>query len=509
MFWLKEYKPENHRFGKATISLIQAGLNSLGYSVGTIDGKLNTATMNAIKAYQKDNNLAETGKPGPQWLGVFYHDIVKDVQYKLTQLGFNTKGQDGLMGANTRKAILQYRKTKKLAIDNYPYIDASLVATINGNVIDNNIKIKKTKEAHEKALDYRVGKIDGVTGSKTVNALKSFQKRHKLKATGEFDSKTKEAFKIALLKDSQKKLNALGYKVGRPDGKLGNKTITALRKYRTKQNLTERGGVDSDLLIKLHNSYTIAEDKRKDSEDQKNSSSVVRYAQAGMRTLGYNITVDGVMGKGTQKAIRKFQKRYKLKASGKLDKSTVAKMHTIFLKESQRKLNVLGFKAGTPDGKMGSKTKNALNKFRKKERMSGSGLDSDLIIAIDDMYDGRSISRTASKSSHSKSKTSSKSSKAGRQGEATSTTTSQVQSTIKVTKPAKPEIKYSSVKQSSRKAKGRMAFKRSSGRVTGCSIAGRNISIAWCEPFYPLPKNNYCEATFKPGSNKVINLWCK
>lgn len=61
---------------------------------------------------------------------------------------------------------------------------------------------------------------------------------------------------------------------------------------------------------------------------------------------------------------------------------------------------------------------------------------------------------------------------------------------------------------SAKAAKGRMSFQRNSGRVVGCSISGRDIPIEWCEPFYPLPKNNHCEATFK-ASGAVVNLWCK
>lgn len=392
MLWLKEYKPEKHRYGKATIQLIQAGLNALGYDVGKPDGVLGNKTVDAIKAYQKANKLAETGKPGPQWLGIFYQDILKDTQFKLTRLGFDTKGTDGLMGKNTRAAILAYRDKKTLSNPDYIHLDYLLLNSVN-------------------------------SGYKKEN-------------------KQREA-KIAL--------------------------------------------------------------KARQAQQQQ-----TQYIQAGLRTLGYRIgKIDGVAGSKTTNAIKRFQKKYKLSITGAANKNTLAKMRYVFVKETQRKLNALGYHVGKPDGKIGRRTQKALARYKKATRLnSGLGLDTILIAAIDDSYDNRrvaSVKKTKSKSTSSSKKASNKKST---DRVKVTYSKNKPSSTSKIIKPSSASVKKST-RIGARGAKGRMVFRRKGGRVVGCALAGRNIPIEWCEPFYPLPKKNHCEASFKPSTGAVINLWCK
>ncbi len=400
MLWLKEYQAEKHRYGKASIALVQAGLNALGYPVGRPDGIMGKRTADAIRTYQKNNDLAQTGRLGPQWLGMFYQDVLKDMQFKLTKLGFNTKGTDGLMGKNTRNAMLKYRQDKQLKHPDYRHLDALLVNSIANNYIDSEKKRKQT----------------------------------------------------------------------------------------------------------------IAKQKQKAKETQ------MRFVQAGLRTLGHRIgKIDGMSGSKTSNAIKKFQKRYKLSVTGDVNEKTLAKMRFIFLKETQRKLNYLGYKVGKPDGQSGKKTLNALKRYRKQHKIGGNGLTSALIAAIDDDFDAK-VEKVASK-------------KASKRGKARKKKPSKKRSSSKAIVNAKIRNKTTSTRSSrpsrsssvstvqttssrttaihGNRARGRMSFNRKSGRVVGCSISGRRIPIEWCEPFYPLPRNNHCEATFKPSSGAVINLWCK
>ncbi|MBS9781965.1 MAG: peptidoglycan-binding protein [Gammaproteobacteria bacterium] len=400
MLWLKEYHPEKHHYGKASISLVQAGLNALGYPVGRPDGLIGKKTTDTIKEFQKDNDLAQTGRLGPQWLGVFYQDILKDLQFKLTKLGYNTKGTDGMMGRNTRKAMLKYRQENHLSNPDYPYLDALLLTSVDGAYRSNE---KKKKQA-------------------------------------------------------------------------------------------------------------IAKQKQQAKENQ------MRFVQAGLRTLGHRIgKIDGMYGSKTSNAIKKFQKRYKLSVTGDIDDKTLAKMRVIFLKETQRKMKYLGYsKIGKPDGKNGKQTSKALAHFHKNYNVSGHGLTAGLIAAVDDEFDSR-MDREASKTAKRKQKKSShKKSKSKRSG-SKATVNAKIRKSSKSSSRKSSNRRINTVATTSRRttsvhgnrARGRMSFNRKSGRVVGCSISGRRIPIEWCEPFYPLPRNNHCEATFKPSSGAVINLWCK
>lgn len=539
MLWLKEYQADKHRYGKATISLIQAGLNALGYQAGHPDGVMGTHTADAIRAYQKDNDLAQTGRPGPQWLGMFYQDIIKDTQFKLSKLGYNTHGTDGLMGEKTRNAMLKFRAQNSIEQPDYAYIDGALLATVDDQFNQQESRRKaaiaeKARQATQqknryaqaglKALGYRIGKIDGMAGSKTANAVKAFQKKYRLPVTGELNAATSAKMKTVFLKDTQKKLNALGYAVGNPDGKMGKRTLAAIRQYRSRRGLPS-GTLDADLLSSLQGRYAAQQARHQTAKaDAKRKSQYrIRYAQAGLRTLGYRIgSIDGMMGGKTQKALKAFQKRYRLKQTGWVDDKTYAKMQTIFLKETQRKLNALGYQVGKPDGQMGARTQRAVKRFRRAMKLSGSGVSADFIAAVDNRYDRRTPakkSRTvARKSKQPSTRKNSKNStkKTIKTVIKTRASDDVVTSSRKKTTPKRTTKKTVAVATSRKKvsrvggrsAKGRMSFKRKSGRVIGCSIAGRNIPIEWCEPFYPLPKNNHCEATFKP-SGAVINLWCK
>ncbi len=536
MLWLKEFNAEKHRYGTATTALIQAGLNALGYDAGTPDGVMGEHTAKAIRSYQRDNDLAETGRPGPQWLGFLYQDSVKDMQYKLSKLGYASLGTDGVMGPGTRQAMLKYRRDNQLDSPDYPHLDGLLLASIDTEFKqkekekqqavkekerEKNQRRTRYAQAGLRALGYRIGKVDGMSGSKTSNAIKAFQRKNDLTPTGEVDEKTRKAMRKAFAKDTQKKLNALGYRLGTPDGLLGKRSIKAIRDYRIKQGMEAMGGINADMLQSLQGDYVRAESERQEREEQRKKSEEqqrkkeakqraeklstsgkrIRFAQAGMRTLGYGTKVDGHTGGKTEAGIKRFQKRYKLKVTGKVDDKTFKKMKTIFLKETQRKLNALGYKTGKPDGKLGVGTVQAIKKFRRKHGMSGRNLTR-LIVAVDDAYDNRNKKKSKRSTKPSGSKPEKKSVSASIKQKSTP---KKYVSSMRAA-PA-PRINRRS-SAGGRSASGRMIFNRSGGRVVGCSIAGRYIPIEWCEPFYPLPRNNRCKATFK-SNGAVINLLCR
>lgn len=89
----------------AAVKAMQTALNR-SYSAGlTVDGIFGAKTLAAVKAH-----LLSYGKRG------YY---VKWVQQRLTDLGFRgTMGTpDGIFGKNTKNAVLNFQKAKKLAAD--------------------------------------------------------------------------------------------------------------------------------------------------------------------------------------------------------------------------------------------------------------------------------------------------------------------------------------------------------------------------------------------------------
>jgi len=98
------------------------------------------------------------------------------------------------------------------------------------------------------------GPIDGVFGPQTKTALRQYQARHGLPATGELDEATRKALNGMLateltdqdvrLQRVQKQLQVAGLYSGPIDGVFGPQTRTALRQYQARHGLPATGELD-------------------------------------------------------------------------------------------------------------------------------------------------------------------------------------------------------------------------------------------------------------------------
>lgn len=128
--------------------LIQKQLTAVGYPTGVADGLWGSKTCGAISLWQKANKLTVTGyvtarqvnliaqqagdkvKPTPTapsvgddvleegLLGLTY-DERREVQRRLTALGYNTYGIDGDLGANSRRALAAWQRDENQRASGY------------------------------------------------------------------------------------------------------------------------------------------------------------------------------------------------------------------------------------------------------------------------------------------------------------------------------------------------------------------------------------------------------
>ncbi len=458
MLWLKELNASKHRYGGATIKLIQTGLKTLGYNISSTDGVLGEKTITTIKAYQSNNKFAVTGRPGPHWLGAFYRDVIKKLQQNLAELEGKAVRSDGLLGKYTRSLLLKYRKKYQLTDPNYPYIDALIVGRIAAGVHQKKVAIEKENKAKqakkealakkaalaEKAkvmeknltrnqiyyiqsglrlLNYPVGKADGYWGKRTTAAIKQLQKLTKLPVTGKVDERTSRMLDTVFTKAVQKKLKALGYRIGKTDGRMGRQTQFAIsafnKKYRIRQKPVTTGVMMNRLKRVVNKKGLI---KRK------------------------------VINKKTaKKAVPKKT----------VTQSVVIKKIPIKQKTTKKSL----------PKKIAVEKSNNKNKVLEKVKIS----------KINNRDNKKQLVTKPRK---------------------------QISEDVVIQNQKRKGLSISKVQHKGKREKGRMTFVRKSGRVVGCRLAGRNIPIEWCESFYPLPDNNYCEASFSI-SGTVTNLWCK
>ena len=110
-----------------------------------------------------------------------------------------------------------------------------------------------------KALHYKVGTLDGISGKKTQDAIGAFQDDYGLKVTEKADQNTIDAMYAAFLDDNsdvypdvlQLLLYYTGYYKSAIDGEIGRKTEKAISDFQGDNNLDETGEWDEDTLRKL------------------------------------------------------------------------------------------------------------------------------------------------------------------------------------------------------------------------------------------------------------------
>ena len=135
------------KYSPALIRLIQTGMRYIDHDAGPIDGVFNQTTQQAVKAYQKSLGMKQSGGISGDWLSVFYVQITKQVQRDLNRLGFGGGAADGIIGANTQKAMRAFRTREKLDHPEFGQIDYQLMYQL---MIADNERTKVAIEQREK-----------------------------------------------------------------------------------------------------------------------------------------------------------------------------------------------------------------------------------------------------------------------------------------------------------------------------------------------------------------------
>lgn len=144
---------------------IQNILEDLGFEVGTVDGRMGAQTRRAIKEFQKTKELMPSGKIDPKTWASLSKEKEKIIEHILTpettsDLSFEKTSQKSA----AQDEVISYRLKSKE-------------------------RIRQVQIALQKAGFYK-GEIDGKLGPQTKGALKAFQKSRGLDPDGIIGSKT-------------------------------------------------------------------------------------------------------------------------------------------------------------------------------------------------------------------------------------------------------------------------------------------------------------------------------
>ena len=247
------------------VKLLQKRLKDLGYYKSSVDGKMGKGTVKALKEFQQAHGLKDDGVAGSATYEVLFSDgaLKKGTTPTPQPEATATPAPETTAASNISASWPTLRKD------------------------DSGTDVAQLQEALIQ-LGYLSGKADGNYGSKTVEAVKAFQKANGLTSDGTAGEKTQKilyggnakaanaakatatpktdtaasaaadssgTLKVgstgADVKTLQQKLIELGYLKGTADGVFGKQTASAVKAYQKASNLTADGVAGSQTLSSL------------------------------------------------------------------------------------------------------------------------------------------------------------------------------------------------------------------------------------------------------------------
>ena len=236
---------------------------------------------------------------------------VKQLQKNLIGLGFLEGSADGSYGGKTKSAVKEFQAEFGLSPDGNA--GEATQAALENAVTRLQVELKNA--------GFNPGTPDGHFGSKTKAALKKYQKDRELAVTGVADDATWDAMNrsssgiragasartSAQVRQLQQALIGMGYLTGKADGSYGPKTREAVRDFQKDFGLGADGSAGPDTMTALKNA-------------------VVAIQNALARKGHYSGKIDSSFGKGTQSAVKAYQRSAGLDQTGVAGESTLKKL---------------------------------------------------------------------------------------------------------------------------------------------------------------------------------------
>lgn len=407
----------------AAVYYVQGLLNEAGYNCGTPDGKFGSGTRTQVKAFQTANGLTSDGVVGRATLaklegvpiigpnyGVTLNDVragtktlsydttntpsdaVEFVQGKLNDAGFTNGTPDGKFGTGTKNAVIAFQTKNGITSDGV--VNQVTLALLEGN----------------EGVGY-----NGAITLEQVRAGNAYLR---------YDMKTVSDAVSSI----QIMLNEQGYSCGRPDGKFGNGTVSAVRAFQTAFSLTSDGIIGASTLIKIEQNTV--------NPVGPNNDVTIEQVRAGTAILKYDLITrsdavahvqrllnqgffhcgseDGIYGGGTRDSVKAFQAACQIKEDGIVGKNTLALLEdesielsgpndgvtleqvragTKYLKYDpitqseavtyvQEALSARGYDVGKIDGVYGSATRYAVKTLQRDFSLQDDGIIGVQVMAV-------------------------------------------------------------------------------------------------------------------------------
>lgn len=340
------------------VTRLQQALNALGYNTGGIDGKFGAATRRAVILFQSSRGLTADGKAGRLTQAALYAEgnstgsgtvsapsvslpagmavatnkntlqygssgaAVQKLQQALTQLGYSVGTVDGKFGLATYTAVVAFQRDSGLTAD-------GLAGTQTLNVLYQ----KASSNASNSSASSNASNNSASAGTSSImsNPANLFTETLRQGATGN------------AVTAAQQKLKTLGYYTLSVDGKYGAGSIAAVRSFQQNNGLTADGLLGRVTWNALFSDNARAAGTANAGSSSSGSSagsaggyttlrsgskgSAVTNLQKALQALGWSLSVDGSYGAQTTAAVKSFQERNGLSATGVADAATQQKLY--------------------------------------------------------------------------------------------------------------------------------------------------------------------------------------
>jgi peptidoglycan hydrolase-like protein with peptidoglycan-binding domain len=364
---------------------LQRSLVSAGIHVpGGVDGIFGPGTESAVAAYQRSRGLVPTGRADSATLSALGRgapavgagglaqgatgDAVRTLQQALSSAGIHVPGGvDGIFGPGTASAVRAYQHSRGLTVTgrgdaatlnalarhapavtapsspprphrpHRPHPGAGVLA--RGATGD---AVRELQAALMRAGITVPGGADGVFGPATEAALKTYQRRVGLPATGRANAATMNRLILhngsrgAAVKALQRALMRAGITVpGGADGVFGPATEAALKSYQRREGLPQTGRLDRATAAALaqERPHRPRRPSRPPNQSPNTAPGYPRFDEHGARVVALQQAlvrfgiplcggVDGAFGSCTANAVMQFQRSRALSATGRVDQAT-------------------------------------------------------------------------------------------------------------------------------------------------------------------------------------------
>ena len=225
-------------FPDPTVRYLQQALHDLGYQVGGIDGLVGEQTRTAVRAFQNDNALDETGTVDIDTLRALsdaspeaHTEVVEAIQHVLAELGYYTAVVDGVVGPASTQAIVEFQEYAGLPVSGELDRDTFdlLIATYDEEVT----------QAHIRALE-----ASGVGGGAPVSPKS-------VPAGADQSEYIQQGDSGPEVRALQERLEELGYRPGAANGEFAAETASAVMAFQKAEGLQRDSIVGPQVLSRL------------------------------------------------------------------------------------------------------------------------------------------------------------------------------------------------------------------------------------------------------------------